>query len=178
MIRFGRAPAALVNACLDAWGHYLGPQDGPRLVEWYALTMAGRALAVCVSGSPRGKTCAGKPWRQVCELVRVCAAPEHRDMTRVALRCWRKVAAQDFADAYGNAIERLAAYSDSSRHPGNIYRFDGWTLYDERLRGSGGAATRRQQTQALKRLWLYDVSPPAVPAQANLFSEATACAGS
>lgn len=89
-------------------------------------------------------------------------------MTRVALRCWRKLAAQDFADAYGNTIATLAAYSDSSKHPGSIYRTDGWLLYDERPRGSGGTATRDQQHVALKKLWHWPIDPPAVSRQVSL----------
>lgn len=170
MILFRRADAALVNALLAEWGHYLGPQAGPRLVLWYVLTLKSVPVAVAVSGTPRGATCALVPWPNVVECARICTAPGHNDLTRVVLRCWRKVAAQDFADAYGHPISLLAAYSDSSRHPGSIYRTDGWKLYDERQRGSGGTATRggSAQRRALKRLWVWRVEPAVTPRQMRL----------
>ncbi|NPV49437.1 MAG: hypothetical protein HPY69_21040 [Armatimonadetes bacterium] len=80
-------------------------------------------------------------------------------------RCWRKVAAQDWADRYGNPVHLLAAYSDSTRHPGNVYRFDGWQLYDEQVRGSGGSRGRNPQIVSPKRLWVWRVDPPALPRQ-------------
>lgn len=172
MIAFRRWEAAPVNALLEAWGHYLGPQEGPRMVLWYGLFLGGAPVGAAVSASPRGATCGGIPWRHVCECARIVTAPEHRDMTRVALRCWRKLAAQDWANEYGGLVTHLAAYSDSSRHPGSIYRTDGWTLHDERPRGRGGLRERNQQRVALKKLWLWPLATPAVPRQARLFAGA------
>ena len=154
----------MCNSLLERWGHYLGPQRGPRMVLWYVLLLEGEPISVAVSASPRGARCAGRHWEEVVELARLCSAPGHSDMTRVALRCWRKVAAQDWADRYNKRVTLLAAYSDSSRHPGNIYRFDGWKLYDERVRGSGGNTDgRNPQRVSRKRLWVWPVEPPAVP---------------
>ena len=177
MIAFRRSDAATVNDLLARWGHYLGPQRGPRMVLWYVLLLEGEPVSVAVSASPRGATCAGRPWEEVVELARLCSAPEHADMTRVALRCWRKLAAQDWADRYNKRVTLLAAYSDSARHPGNIYRFDGWTLYDERVRGSGGSTKgRKPQTVSRKRLWIWPVDPPAEPRLRQL-SIAVHCGG-
>ena len=174
MIVFRRWEAAPVNALLEAWGHYLGPQDGPRMVLWYGLFVAGLPIGAAVSASPRGSRCAGEHWERVVECARIVAAPDHRDMTRVVLRCWRKLAAQDWANAYSKRVVMLAAYSDSSRHPGSIYRTDGWTLYDERPRGSGGNHQRDQQRIAMKKLWTWRVDPPVLPRQGTLLSERSA----
>ncbi len=167
MISFRPTVAAAANAALEAWGHYLGPQCGPRMVLWYGLYVGNELVSVAVSASPRGATCAGRDWREVVELARLCSAPEHRDMTRVALRCWRKVAAQDWADRYLHTVSTLAAYSDSSRHPGDLYRFDGWKLHDEKVRGGGGQTEgRNPQAVALKKLWVYESA--AIPRQTSL----------
>lgn len=167
MILFRPTVASEVNAALLAWGHYLGPQRGPRMVLWYSLYVLGELVSVAVSASPRGATCAGRDWREVVELARLCSSPDHRDMTRVCLRCWRKVAAQDWADRYLKGVSMLAAYSDSSRHPGDLYRFDGWKLYDEKVRGGGGQTEgRNPQVVALKKLWVYESA--AVPRQISL----------
>jgi len=172
VIRFEHATAKVVNPLLESWGHYLGDQTGPRLVLWYALYLRDEPAAVAVSASPRGQTCAGRPWNEVVELARICARPGDADLTRPTLRLWRKVAAQAWADAYGQTVTTLAAYSDSSRHAGDIYRFDGWTLYDEKKRGSGGTGDRGGvgQSVALKKLWIYPLAAPVMPRQERLFS--------
>ncbi len=170
MILFGAADAALCNSLLEEWGHYLGPVRGPRMVMWYALWLHGEPVGVAVSASPRGATCAGYPWLEVVELARLCSHPDHRDLTRVTLRCWRKVAAQHWADRYLKTIRALAAYSDSTRHPGSIYRADGWRLYDERRRGGGGCAGRPVEGREMtpKRLWVWELERPAVCRQPSL----------
>jgi hypothetical protein len=170
VICFRRWQAAPVNQLLTEWGHYLGVQDGPRMVLWYGLFWREEPIAVVVSGSPRGATCAGVPWERVVECARICARPDRRDVVRVALRCWRMVAAQDWADEYTKTIEILAAYSDSTRHPGNIYRTDGWTLYDEKMRGSGGQAHRSGVSAASvpKKLWIWRLPEPAMPTRVQL----------
>lgn len=157
MIEWRSWEAAPVNRLLGEWGHYLDAQTGPRMVRWFALFMRHVPVAVAVSASPRGSRCAGVPWQRVVELARLCSHPDHRDMTRVALRCWRVTAAEDWANAYDKEIEMLAAYSDSSRHPGSIYRTDGWTLYDEKPRGGGGQKDRKggNGVVTLKRLWVW-----------------------
>jgi len=166
MISFRPSIAAQCNTALEEWGHYLGPQKGPRMVLWYAVYVGSELASVAVSAAPRGATCAGHDWREVVELARLCSAPDHRDMTRVCLRCWRKVAAQHWADRYHKTIRILAAYSDSTRHPGNIYRFDGWRLHDEKLRGGGGQTCGRlPQTVAPKKLWVYELAEPAMTKQ-------------
>lgn len=170
MILFRPWEAAPCNALLSEWGHYLGEQDGPRMVLWYGLFFAGAPVGVAVSGSPRGARCAGRSWDEVVELARLCAHPAHRDMTRVLLRCWRKTAAQHWADQYHKTITTYAAYSDSTRHPGSIYRTDGWTLYDEKKRGSGGIKDRKDNAQivALKKLWIWPLAEPVASRQRSL----------
>lgn len=167
MILFRPWEAAPCNALLSEWGHYLDAQRGPRMVLWYGLFLAGVPVGVAVSASPRGATCAGRPWREVVECARLCSHPDHGDMTRVLLRCWRKVAAQHWADSYNKTVTTLAAYSDSSRHPGHIYRTDGWQVYDERVRGSGGTAGSAQRV-AVKKLWVWPLGEPVHPRQAAI----------
>lgn len=53
-----------------------------------------------------------------------------------------------------------AAYSQSRRHDGDIYRWDGWELWSENCGSSGGGLWSRPRSQGdevygKKRLWVW-----------------------
>ena len=70
-------------------------------------------------------SCAGIPRKQIVELARLCAHPDHRDMTRVALRLWRKTACAEWSREYW-PVTAYVSYARKDLHTGDIYRFDGW----------------------------------------------------
>jgi hypothetical protein len=80
------------DAALQEWGHWLGGCNRPFGRQSWGLLLAGELVAVAVSASTVNAKCGGYGRQEVVELARLCAHPEHRDLTRVALRLWRKVA--------------------------------------------------------------------------------------
>lgn len=143
------------NALLTEWGHYLGPIRRPFRSEAYALDVDGEPVAVAVSSSIVSSTVAGYRCQEVVELSRLCS--RDRWATRVMLRLWREVCAPRWACW---PVRAAVAYSQSSRHDGSLYRFDGWELVSESAGSSGGGAWSRKQyaTDAVhgrKRCWVW-----------------------
>ena len=83
---------------------------------------------------------------EVVELARLCVNPDHRWATRVVLRLWREVAAPRWKCW---PIRAAVAYSQTRRHEGDIYRFDGWTLMADGV-GSSGEGGRVLEPQAVR----------------------------
>ncbi|MFI6103201.1 hypothetical protein [Streptomyces sp. NPDC051310] len=146
------------NAVLADWGHYLGINTRPFGAQAWRLDVAGEPISIAVSASTVSSTVAGYGRGQVVELARLCTRPDSRWATRVMLRLWREIGAP--AWPYWPAVAAVA-YSDNARHPGNIYRFDGWTRITETAGSSGGGtwSTRRDAehpARGAKSLWLWE----------------------
>ena len=144
-----RADAALV-----AWGHYLGACDRPFGRQSFGLEVAGELVGVAVSASTVGVTCGGYPRDQVVELARLVTNPSHRWATRVGLRLWREIAPKCWSSEYWPVIA-CVSYSDSTKHRGDIYRFDGWTKVADVPGSSGGGTWSEAKPRTAKAVWVY-----------------------
>jgi len=140
---------ATANDLLSRWEHYLGPCRRPFGSQSWALMSDGEPVSIAVSASTVSATAAGLPRRSVVELARLCSDPAQRWATRPMLRLWREVAARRWP--YWS-IEAAIAYSADQRHPGNIYRFDGWTRFATGRPSRGGGTWTQSRTS--------DVPPP------------------
>lgn len=154
-----------VNALIAAWGHYLGPARRPFGMQAWRLDIGGQTVSVALSASTVSSTVASFQRGQVVELARLCTRPGYPWATRVMLRLWREVGAP--AWPYWPA-EAAVAYSGNNRHPGHIYRLDGWTRVTDRAGApSGPNATWSKQrpeghaARGAKTLWLWEY--PAAP---------------
>jgi hypothetical protein len=150
---------AAANALAIRWGHYLGPCKRPFGIQAWRLDIGGEPISIAISASTVSPTAAGYPRGQVVELARLCTRPDSRWATRVMLRLWREVAAP--AWPYWDATAAVA-YSDNKRHPGHIYRTDGWTRITDRAGAPSGpnATWSKQRSEdhpasGRKTLWLW-----------------------
>lgn len=149
------------DACLVAWGHWLGACHRPFGRQSFALSVRGEIVAVAVSASTVNGTCGGWPRQRVVELARLCAAPDHRWATRVGLRLWRELAPACWSAKFW-PVEAVVSYANATRHRGDIYRFDGWTKVAE-VEGStgGGGWSSPRQAREPKSVWVYVLPRPA-----------------
>lgn len=156
---------AEANELLVEWGHYLGPVNRPFRSEAWGLDVGGRLVSVAVSSSAVNHVAAddGRRWQraEVVELSRLCSS--ERWATRVMLRLWREVCAREWAcpePRRGLPPLAAVAYSQTSRHEGDIYRFDGWEcLRSDAGSGGGGTWSSPRSEGAVargkKKLWLF-----------------------
>jgi hypothetical protein len=166
----GLVPVQLdeANALLEEWGHYLGPVNRPFRSEAWALDLDNEPIAVAVGASAVSDTVAGYDRKEVVELARL--ACRERWATRVMLRLWREVAAPRYRLGPDHPAPVAAvAYSQNARHEGAIYRFDGWTLVNDKAGSSGGGAWSRKRyasdaVYGRKRLWLWPLTNGTIPA--------------
>ena len=153
LVTFDVIDDAQADTALQVWGHYLGACARPFARQSFGLEVAGELVAVAVSASTVGVTCGGYPRQQVVELARLAAKPSHRWATRVCLRLWRELAPLCWAKYW--PVVACVSYSDSTRHAGEIYRFDGWTKVAD-VPGSGGGGTYASPKAATpKAVWVY-----------------------
>lgn len=153
--RFGIIPDSDADDSLERWGHYLGGCDRPFGRINYGLYWEDDLVAVAVSASTPNQVCARYDRKQVVELARLCSHPEHRDLTRVMLRMWRKSAATDW-NRYWPVIAYVS-YSNAARHSGDVYRFDGWKKIADVRGGVGGGRSKGKRYEA-KSIWAYPLS--------------------
>lgn len=144
-----------------ATDHWLGQCDRPFGVISYGLYVRGSLVAVAVSASTPNERCADFSRYEVVELVRCTARDGWRDQTRVALRCWRTLAPEDWASAYGAHWPSLIAcvsYANDRRHTGDLYRFDGWRIVGK-SKGStaGGTWSRPRKGSEPMTIWAWDL---------------------
>lgn len=169
-------PIGEANALLDAWGHYLGPTRRPFGQQGWVLTVEGVGpVSVAVSASIVSATVStyrrneagdlevDETFRrgEVVELARLCSAPDAGWATRPMLRLWREVCAP--AWRYW-PVRAAVAYSANARHPGDVYRFDGWTRVRADCGSSGGGAWSRKRyatdaAHGRKTLWIWTYRP-------------------
>src|SRR5574343_559209 len=161
IVTFDRAPHRVVDRALSDWGHFLGPCKRPFGRQSFALAVDDQIVAVAVSSSTPNRRCGGFDRKEVVELSRLCAHPDHRDMTRVALRLWRKIAPAEWARAYWPVVA-CVSYADSTRHSGDIYRFDGWTRVAD-VRGGKGGGRQTGTVANPKSVWAYPVTATREP---------------
>jgi hypothetical protein len=147
------------NELVADWGHYLGPSNRPFGAQAWRLDVAGQPVAAAISASTVSPTVAGYSRGAVVELARLCTRPGDQWATRVMLRLWRELGAR--AWPYWD-VAAAVAYSDNQRHPGHIYRTDGWTRVTDRAGApSGPNATWAKPRPAghpargRKTLWLW-----------------------
>ncbi|MET9729262.1 hypothetical protein ABZZ79_00925 [Streptomyces sp. NPDC006458] len=163
---FFETDTAAANALLTCWGHYLGPSDRPFGSQAWRLDVGGEPVSVAISASTVSATVGGYARRQVVELARLCTRPGEQWATRVTLRLWRQVGAP--AWPYWD-VAAAVAYSDNKRHPGHIYRTDGWRRLTDRAGApSGPNATWSKQraeghpARGRKSLWLWQYDTPTI----------------
>jgi hypothetical protein len=153
----GLVPVSMAeaNALLEEWGHYLGPCERPFRSEGWVLDIRDAPVAVAITSSIVSGQVSGFDKQEVVELARLCAC--ERWATRVMLRLWREIAAPRYLCWKPRAA---VAYSQTSRHEGDIYRFDGWELMNESAGSSGGGAWSRPRyagdaVHGKKKQWLW-----------------------
>jgi hypothetical protein len=153
LIENGQADAALVE-----WKHWLGGCNRPFGRQSWGLLLAGELVAVAVSASTVNARCGGFERGQVVELARLCSHPDHRDLTRPALRLWRKVGPLAWARQYWPVVA-LVSYSNAVRHKGAIYRFDGWRKVGDVKGGTSGTGSNWSASRAYeaKSVWAFDL---------------------
>ena len=110
--------------------------------ESYAFEVQSEPIGVAVSASIVSDHVQQYRREEVVELARLCVNPDHRWATRVVLRLWREVAAPRWKCW---PIRAAVAYSQTRRHEGDIYRFDGWTLKADGAGSSGGGSWSRKR---------------------------------
>jgi hypothetical protein len=149
------------NHALVMWEHWLGACRRPFGRQSFGLFLEGQLVAVAVSCSTVNGRCAGMDRKEVVELARLCAHPDHTDMTRVALRLWRKVAPLAWSREYW-PVKALVSYSNALRHTGDIYRFDGWKKWGETRGGEKTDSRTGDRVQCeSKKVWTYVLIPEA-----------------
>ena len=133
----GLTPVSLAwaNTLLVRWGHYLGPVSRPFGSQAWALDVCGDPVSVAVSCSTVSETAAGLSRSELVELARLCSDPAQRWATRPMLRLWREVAAPRWP--YW-PVSAAVAYSQNSRHQGDLYRWDGWQKVSDDCGSAGG----------------------------------------
>jgi len=159
---WGRCADAVVDAALERWGHWLGGCRRPFGRQSFGLWLGGELAAVAVSASTVNANCAGYRRQEVVELARLCSHPEHRDLTRVALRLWRVTAAQEWSARYW-AVRAYVAYSNRLRHNGDVYRFDGWRKAADVPGGTAGGNWSRAKKYDPKAVWVFPLDDNAGP---------------
>lgn len=156
LIAFDLIDDAWANQKLTEWGHWLGGCDRPFGRQSFGLTLDSQLVAVAVSASTVNETCGGYARQECVELARLCAAPEHRDMTRPALRLWRKVGPPAWALKYW-PVRAAVSYQNAVRHTGDIYRHDGWIRVKHVRGGKTGpnASWSRSKEYDPKWIWVW-----------------------
>lgn len=158
-VAWDRIANAEADGLLVGWGHWLGACNRPFGRQSWGLALYGDIVAVAVSASTVNAMCGGYPRSEVVELARLCAHPEHRELTRVALRLWRVTAPAAWARSQW-PVRAVVSYANAARHRGNIYRFDGWHKVADVPGGTAGGGWQRGKAYEAKTVWAYDL--PAV----------------
>ena len=154
LVAFDRIENSVADEALRAWGHWLGGCNRPFGRQSFGLFLRGNLVSVAVSASTVNNRCAGYDRQEVVELARQASNPDHRDLTRVCVRLWRVTAGDCWAQDYW-PVKALVSYSNSLRHSGNMYRFDGWKLAGEVRGGKAGGGWGRGKKYEPKRIWVF-----------------------
>jgi hypothetical protein len=161
LVQWDLIPNEQADTALERWGHWLGGCNRPFGRQSFGLFLEDQLVAVAVSASTVNAHCGGYERQTVVELARLCSHPDHRDMTRVALRLWRKTAARVW---HFWPVSVYVSYSNAIRHTGDIYRFDGWHKVADVSGGTSGATWKRPRKKPYepKAVWAYQLAtqPP------------------
>ena len=152
IVAWDRIDNGLADGALVAWSHWLGACNRPFARQSFGLHLGGELVAVAVSASTVNAHCGGYNRQECVELARLCAHPDHRDLTRVALRLWRKTASVEWN--YW-PVRAYVSYANSARHTGEIYRTDGWIKVAEVKGGTAGGGWQRCKEYAAKSVWAW-----------------------
>lgn len=142
------------NRYLIAWGHYLRGCNRPYGKQSFGLFLRGELVSVAVSAFLVKRSIYGFERTRTIELARLCSHPEHREMTRVALRLWRESAVAEWPY---NSADALLSYSRRDMHTGSIYRFDGWKHIATTRASRVGLKSKRSTGREIpaKDLWCF-----------------------
>jgi len=164
LVAFERIDDGLADARLIEWGHWLGGCNRPcGGRQSFGLFLEGDLISVAVSAMTIGPRSAERDRRTVVELARLCSDPAHRDMTRVAIRLWRKCAASAWSSKYW-PVEAYISYANRNRHTGDVYRFDGWQRWGNTRSGSVGKNARWSEPGLKiepKSIWVFPLEADA-----------------
>lgn len=160
IIAFDLIDDELANRCLRDWGHWLEGCERPFGRQSFGLYIHGELLCVAVSASTVNGKCGGYNRGEIVELARLCAHPDHRDLTRVGLRLWRKIAPECWRRQYWD-VRACVSYHNRNRHSGDIYRFDGWKKLKDVPGGKTGpnAGHNPGKVYDPKSIWVFEVQP-------------------
>lgn len=156
LVAFDRIEKRDADARLVEWGHWLGACNRPFGQHHFGLFVGAELLGVVVSASTVNESCGGYPRSEIVELARHCSHPDHRDLSRVLLRLWRKIAPVAWAADYW-PVRALVSYANAARHTGDLYRFDGWRKVAEVRGGTAGGNWTRGKQYEPKSVWAFDL---------------------
>lgn len=158
LISFDLIENSVADRALVEWGHWLGGCNRPFGKQSFGLFIEDELLSVAVSASTVNAKCGGYDRQQVVELARLCSHPCHRDLTRVALRLWRVIGPICWERHFWPVVAAVS-YSNSARHTGDIYRFDGWRKVCEVKGGVAGTTWKRPRKKPYeaKVVWAFEL---------------------
>lgn len=159
LVSFDLVENVIADELLEKWGHWLGGCNRPFGRQSFALRLNRSIISVAVSASTINESCGGYSRNQAVELARLCSDPAQKWASRVCLRLWRETAAQCWGAKYWPVIA-LVSYSNSIRHKGDLYRFDGWTKVAEVRAGTSGSTWKRPRKVAYepKAVWVWKLA--------------------
>lgn len=150
--KFGVISDGEADDSLGRWGHYLGGCNRPFGRINYGLCWEDDLVAVAVAASTVNERCGHYDRKDIVELARLCSHPEHRDLTRVMLRLWRKAASTDWEKYW--PVAAYVSYSNAIKHKGDVYRFDGWKKIAD-VRGGVGGGRQKGKRYDPKSVWAF-----------------------
>lgn len=153
---WGRVADDIADDCLVKWGHWLGGCNRPFGRQSWALWLEADIVVVAVSASTVNARCGGYDRQECVELARLCSHADHRDLTRVGLRLWRKTAPAAWTGRYW-PVKVCVSYANAIRHKGDIYRFDGWRKVADVKGGVAGGNWSRSKAFEPKSVWVWEV---------------------
>lgn len=159
LVAWDRIANSEANAKCEEWKHYLGGCNRPYGRISFGLFVGGELVSVSVAAFLVKASIYTFGRTDSCELARLCTHPEHRDMTRVALRLFRKTIGDEWTREYFPPTA-LLSYHRRDTHKGDIYRFDGWTFlrWTKAARVGEGSGHSKPQTIHSKGLWVYPLT--------------------
>lgn len=161
-VAFESIGLAEANHWLATWGHQDGPINRPNNdTHAFALIHEGRPVGVAThSGLVRPWVGGGLAYltrENTIELSRICA--ERRHLNRVVLRLWREFVFPCLS------VPTAISYQHSSRHLGDLYRFDGWARAG--FAKGGGLDARSGRRGRDKWVWVWPPSSVRTEASAS-----------
>ena len=162
LIAWERISNTEANAKCVEWRHYLGGCNRPFGRISFGLFVCGELVSVAIAAFLVKRSIYTFARTDCCELARLCTHPDHRDMTRVALRLFRKTIAEEWTRAYFPP-QALLSYHRRDTHKGDIYRFDGWMFLRWTRAGRVGEGSGHSTPQIIhaKGLWCYPLTSDA-----------------